>query len=60
MNKKEIMKIHKKKIPIIIFGPSTYGNNNIPFNEYNFLINSVDDEKDINKLYSTLEIGFSE
>ena len=54
------MKIQKKKIPIVIFGPSTYGNNNIPFNEYNFLINSVDDEKDINKLYSTLEIGFSE
>ena len=60
LNKKEIKTIQKKKIPIVIFGPSTYGNNNIPFNEYNFLINSVDDEKDINKLYSTLEIGFSE
>jgi len=41
LNKKEIMKIHKKKIPIIIFGPSTYGNNNIPFIYIFFIINTI-------------------
>ena len=46
---------------MIVFGPTSNGNKNKLFsNKYNFIINNVDDEKDINKLYSIIELGFSQ
>ena len=61
LDKKDIIKIREKKSPIIIFGQTSNENrNNISSNKYNFIINNADEEKDINKLYSTIELGFSE
>jgi hypothetical protein len=61
IDKKEIIKIKEKKIPMIVFGPTSNGNKNKLFsNKYNFIINNVDEEKDINKLYSIIELGFSQ
>ena len=60
IDKKEALKIKQKKLPIVIFGPSFSDNNNLSFNKYNFFIKIDNDDKDINKLYSTLELGFSE
>lgn len=59
LDKKEIMKIKQKKLPIIIFGPNLSDDNNLSYNKYNFFINNSN-EKEISKLYSTLELGFSE
>ena len=59
IDKKETLKIKQKKIPIIIFGPS-FSNNNLSSNKLNNFINNIEEEKDINKLYSTLFLGFSE
>ena len=53
------MKIKQKKLPIIIFGPNLSDDNNLSYNKYNFFINNSN-EKEISKLYSTLELGFSE
>ena len=61
LDRKDIIKIREKKTPIIIFGPTSNENrNNISSNKYNFIINNADEEKDINKFYSTIELGFSE
>ena len=62
LKQKDITKIKKKKLPIIIFGPSTIHNksNYLEMNRNIFLINSVDDEKDINRFYTNLQIGFYE
>ena len=62
LKQKDITKIKKKKLPIIIFGPSTIQNksNYLEKNRNIFLINSVDDEKDINRFYTNLQIGFNE
>ena len=61
IDKKETLKIKQKKLPIVIFGPSLSDNNNLSFNKYNFFIKTDNDDKeDINKLYSILELGFSE
>ena len=56
---KEIIKMKKKKYPIIILGPIQTNNENNSFNyNNNIYINSDDDEKDINLLYKNLKIGF--
>ena len=61
IDKKETLKIKQKKLPIVIFGPSLSDNNNLSFNKYNFFIKTDNNDKeDINKLYSILELGFSE
>lgn len=60
IDKKEVLKIKQKKLPIIIFGPSFSDNNNLSFNKNNLFIKIDNDDKNINKLYSILELGFSE
>ena len=61
LTKNEIRKIKKKNNPILIFGPTLNQNNNNSYNyRYNFFINSVEDEKDINRFYTNLRIGFYE
>ena len=61
IDKKEIIKIKDKKLPMIVFGPTFNVNKKNMFsNKTNFIINNVDEEKDINKLYSMMELGFSQ
>ena len=50
----------QKQIPLIIFGPSFSDYNNLSYNKYNFVINSHDETNEINQLYSTLYLGFSQ
>ncbi len=46
---------------MIVFGPTSNVNKKNMFsNKTNFIINNVDEEKDINKLYSMMELGFSQ
>jgi len=55
----EIRKIKKKKIPLLVLGPTSIQNkNSSDFSKLHFFINSEDDEKDINIIYSNLKIGF--
>ena len=61
LTKSEIGKIKKKNVPILVFGPTLNQNkNNSYIYRYHFFINSVEDEKDINALYTNLQIGFYE
>ena len=60
IDKKEALKIKQKKIPLIIFGPSLSDYNNLSCGGYNFIINKYNEEKEINQLYSTLYLGFSQ
>ena len=59
LTQKEIIKIRKKKIPVIILGPMEQINENNYCNN-NIFINSDDDEKDINLIYKNLNLGFAE
>ena len=61
LRQKDITKIKKKKLPIIIFGPSPNQNKNNSFVEPNknvFLIKNIDEEKDITRFFTNLQIGF--
>ena len=60
IEKKEALKIKQKQIPLIIFGPNFSDYNNLSYNKYNFVINSHDETNEINQLYSTLYLGFSQ
>ena len=61
LTKSEIGIIKKKNIPILVFGPMQNQNkNNSYIYRYHFFINSVDDDKDINGLFTNLQIGFYE
>ena len=60
LDKKETFKKKHKKISIIIFGPNSSEINNLTFNKYNCLINNDDEERDSNKLFNSLELGFLE
>ena len=61
LTKNEIRKIEKKRIPIVILGPIFNQNKNITsFDQHNIFINSDDDERDMNRIYTNLNIGFYE
>lgn len=61
LTKNEISLIKKKKLPILVFGPSFNQNKNDSYiYRHHFFINSVDDDKDINRLYTNLTLGFHE
>ena len=63
LRQKDITKIKKKNLPVIIFGPSLNQNKNSSYFEQNkniFFINNVDDEKDLSRFYSNLQVGFHE
>ena len=57
----EIRKIKKKRIPILVLGPIfNQDKNNNNFEQQHIFINSVDDDKDTNRIYTNLNIGFYE
>ena len=63
LRQKDIAKIKKKKLPIIIFGPSLNQNKNNFYFEPNkniFLIKNIDEEKDMSRFFANLQIGFHE
>mgnify|MGYP007101932425 FL=1 len=57
----EIRKIKKKRIPIVVLGPIfNQEKNNNNFEQQHIFINSVDNDKDMNRIYTNLNIGFYE